>query len=160
MKSLIWIILLGLVACQPRNKRTEQMGSTTLPKEAIVAVSECYRFVRGKDTAALTLLTTGTTVSGQLDYKWSEKDHSTGSLEGKMHGDTLVAVYSFAAEGKLSMREVVFLKKEQQVIEGFGSIEEKGGKVQFKDWRKLNFSSALVLDKVPCAQARKNGSRE
>jgi len=150
MRVLLFLIFLCLAACRPKTGSNEQKNAEAPSPNITVAAHECYRYVKGRDTVTLMLLTSGTTVSGQLHYAWFEKDRSTGSLEGKMYGDTLLATYTFNAEGLRSVREVAFLKQTQQVIEGFGPVEENNGQVRFKDFRKLDFNGALVLDKVPC----------
>ncbi|MCY1513022.1 hypothetical protein D9M68_475030 [compost metagenome] len=150
MKVPVYIIIVCFLACRPESPKQEQTGNTALPPKTLTTRNECYRYIKGKDTVTLSLLTAGTGVSGRLQYKWFEKDRSTGSLEGKMYGDTLLATYTFDAEGQRSVREVAFLKKEQQVIEGFGPVEDKNGKQRFKNFRKLDFNSTLILDKVPC----------
>lgn len=141
-------MLVLLAACQQSVKVTEEKDSTTA--EIPVAEQTCYTYIKGKDTAALMLITTGIVSTGELRYKWFEKDKSSGTIEGEMHGDTLVAYYSFNSEGRRSVRQVVFLKKVNQFLEGFGEVEEKDGTVKFKDLRKIDFSNPIVFEKVPC----------
>ena len=141
-------MLVLLAACQQSVKVTEEKDSTTA--EIPVAEQTCYTYIKGKDTAALMLITTGIVSTGELRYKWFEKDKSSGTIEGEMHGDTLVANYSFNSEGRRSVRQVVFLKKVNQFLEGFGEVEEKYGTVKFKDLRKIDFSNPIVFEKVPC----------
>jgi hypothetical protein len=42
-----------------------------------------------------------------------------------MKGNTLFAEYKFLSEGTECIREVVFLKKENDFVEGYGDSEEK-----------------------------------
>lgn len=67
-----------------------------------------------------------------------------------MKGDTLIVDYTFDSEGSESVREVVFLKRNNQLIEGFGDVEEKDGKTVFKDKSKLIFGNSIVFKKVDC----------
>lgn len=140
-----------LFSCQERTKVTgEKDKSDTTANNIPVAEQTCYTFVKGKDTAELTLITTGIVSTGQLNYKWFEKDRNMGSIEGEMHGDTLIANYTFNSEGKQSHRQVVFLKKGNQFLEGFGDVEEKDGKVRFKDVSKVGFDNSIVFEKTTC----------
>lgn len=139
-------VLLG--ACQQRVKVTEEKDNVAV--EIPVAEQTCYTYIKGKDTAALMLITTGIVSTGELQYKWFEKDKNIGVIEGEMHGDTLIANYSFNSEGRRSVRQVVLLKKVNQFLEGFGEMEEKDGAIKFKDLRKIDFSNPIVFEKVAC----------
>lgn len=140
-----------LFSCQERTKITGQKdkndtSNTNIPSEE----RTCYAYIKGKDTAHLSLITTGVASTGELNYKWFEKDQNSGSVEGEMHGDTLVTNYTFNSEGRQSVRQVVFLKKGDQMVEGFGEVEEKEGKVRFKDLAKLKFDNSVVFEKIAC----------
>ncbi|SOD18188.1 hypothetical protein SAMN06297358_2871 [Pedobacter xixiisoli] len=145
------IISACLFSCQERTKVTGKKDKNdTTATNIPVAEQTCYAYVKGKDTAQLTLITTGIVSTGELNYKWFEKDKNMGSIEGEMHGDTLIANYTFNSEGKQSVRQVVLLKKGDQFVEGFGDVEEKDGKVRFKDLSKVTFDNAIVFEKTVC----------
>lgn len=145
------IISASLFSCQERTKVTGKKDhNDTTAGNVPVAEQTCYAYVKGKDTAQLKLITTGIVSTGELNYKWFEKDKNMGSIEGEMHGDTLVANYTFNSEGQQSVRQVVFLKKGNQFLEGFGDVEEKDGKVRYKDLSKLKFDNAVIFEKIAC----------
>ncbi len=149
----IWMLIISvcLFGCEQRTRVTgEKDKSDTTAGKIPVAEQTCYTYIKGKDTARLSLITTGIVSTGELDYKWFEKDKNMGAIEGEMHGDTLIANYTFSSEGKQSVRQVVFLKKGDQFLEGFGDVEEKNGKTQFKDLKKLDFSQPITFEKVAC----------
>jgi len=150
--KFICVLMLSvfLFACQQRTKVTGEKSKTDTTGTIPVAVQSCYAYIKGKDTAELTLITTGIVSTGELSYKWFEKDRNMGSIEGEMHGDTLIANYTFNSEGQQSVRQVVFLKKGNQLLEGFGEVEEKNGKTQFKDLKKVDFSQPITFEKVAC----------
>jgi len=58
--------------------------------------------------------------------------------------------YTFQSEGKTSIREVAFLKKGDQLAEGFGDVEEVKGKTKFKDLSKLKFDGLMTFDNIDC----------
>ncbi|SHN67044.1 hypothetical protein SAMN05444395_10462 [Flavobacterium fryxellicola] len=89
--------------------------------------------------------------SGKLSYNFYEKDKNEGTLIGVLKGDTLVADYTFMSKGISSVRQVVFLRKGNIYVEGYGDVVEvASGKVIFKDIKQLKFDGKSVLSKVDC----------
>jgi hypothetical protein len=144
------VLLLSLMACRQKTRVTGEKQSSDTSMAAATTSQNCYTYVKGKDTATLTLLTTGKVSTGELEYKWFEKDKNKGTIEGEMYGDTLVASYTFNSEGQTSVRQLAFLKKGDQLLEGTGDVKEINGKVQFKDLSKLSFANSVVFQKVNC----------
>ncbi len=89
-------------------------------------------------------------VTGDLTYNLFQKDNNKGTLQGTMKGDTLIAEYKFLSEGTESIREVAFLKKENDFVEGYGDVDEINGKVRFKNTGALNFSNNVLLKNIEC----------
>ena len=104
----------------------------------------------GKDTFLLHLKRIENVASGDLSYLFHEKDKQTGSFEGQLMGDTLVAEYIFRSEGSTSSRQIAFLVSDDMAVEGYGELEEKNGKMFFKDIKSIQFGSGLRLNKVTC----------
>jgi hypothetical protein len=96
------------------------------------------------------LITSGRVVTGELIYKLFEKDSNNGIIKGEMRGDTLVADYTFNAEGKQSTRQVAFLKRDGKLAEGYGEISEKDGKIIFNNISTLKFGDAIEFIEVNC----------
>jgi hypothetical protein len=146
------IALLSLfIACQSNN--TDQTANdTATPDTTIVpaTMQYCYQYIKDKDTAQLTLMSSGPITTGELSYNLFEKDKNKGIFEGELYGDTLIAEYTFNSEGKESVRQIAFLKKGDQLLEGYGDVEEKGGKMIFKNKGSLKFGEGLVFSKVEC----------
>lgn len=130
---------------------TEPVTGAAVPAAEVIAM-ECYQGIIKNDTITLRIDTKGTDVpSGSLSYKFFEKDRNEGTIKGHMSGDTLFADYTFSSEGQTSEREVVFLKKGNIFIEGYGDVvDDNKGKVTFKDKKKLFFDSKTVLMKIDC----------
>src|SRR5690606_5814178 len=87
-----------------------------------------------------------------LHYNFYERDGNVGFITGEIHGDTLIADYTFLSEGIISVREVGFLLGEEQVTEGYGDVEEVDGKVVFWHKDSLDFSNGLIMPKIPCVE--------
>lgn len=143
--SLLVIVVGLLVACSGKTDHAAGTGST--------AVAGCYAYINtGRDSVLLQLHVAGQTVTGDLAYKLYEKDANTGTIRGEMRGDTLFADYTFASEGSESVREVAFLKKGNRLAEGYGEVEERNGRMVFKNKEKLSFNGGIILESVPCTE--------
>jgi len=118
----------------------------------MIPSSSCYLSITGKDTVFLKTEIFPNVVTGVLSYKFHEKDNNKGEIDGKLSGDTLVADYRFMSEGKQSTRQVIFLIKDSVATEGYGNMEEKDGKMTFKDVRNVSFGKGLILKKIPCEE--------
>ncbi|MFV5695758.1 hypothetical protein ACM55G_10015 [Flavobacterium sp. LB3P122] len=150
------VIVLGvvfisiLVSCKKEKEEAPAASEKKVVEEHVS--EECYRVVLKKDTISMTLNVKGDQLtSGKLSYNFYEKDKSFGTLVGKIKGDTLFADYAFMSEGVATVREVVFLKKGNTYVEGFGDlVDDYTGKVTFKDAAQLKFEGNVVLSKVDC----------
>lgn len=153
MKKLIFPIIitaLSFTACQSENSNQED-GDVAVDTNIVkVGETSCYSFIKNRDTAKLTFMSTNGITTGELNYNLFEKDNNKGIIEGEMRGDTLLVDYTFNSEGKESVRQVAFLKKGNQLIEGFGDVEEKNGKMIFKNTSTLTFGNSIVFEKVDC----------
>ncbi|PMD97542.1 hypothetical protein BWI97_07915 [Siphonobacter sp. BAB-5405] len=126
--------------------KTSAMNASDQDEEA------CYAYTMNQDTVFLHLTATRPRVTGDLTYQLHEKDANRGSIQGKMKGDTLLAEYTFNSEGRSSVREVVFIKKGETWVEGFGPVHDKEGKVVFQNHKDITFTNGLTLKKVNCVK--------
>jgi hypothetical protein len=152
------IALLTIIACVACNDNTPSDKIAPAPpdtpvlgkKEPPAPIETCYAKLSNKDTIQLRLSVNGSNVTGSLLYKIYEKDSNKGQLQGTMRGDTLIAHYTFQAEGTESVREVAFLLKDSTATEGFGKVEEKNGRMVFTNPLDLSFGKSMVLKQIPC----------
>jgi len=160
MRKLILTLVAAstlLAACN-NEKKTETItdSATVNPVDTTVTANDqnfangCYAYIKNRDTASLTLKVDGEEVTGDLSYKLFEKDSNKGTIAGEFKGDTIIAEYDFNSEGVRSIREIVFLKKDGKLYEGFGDVETKGTKVVFKNRATLKFDGGLVFDPTAC----------
>lgn len=155
MKKVILLPIIFMSIFISCKKDTEKEEPLVASEKIVIEETkhqECYRAILKKDTVSLTLnIKNGQLSSGNLNYNFYEKDKNEGTLVGELKGDTLYADYTFMSEGTSSVREVVFLKKDDSYIEGFGDVvDDNKGKVTFKDKKKLQFDGSIVLSKVDC----------
>src|SRR5438045_2408635 len=160
MKYIQAIVLMSFIASCHNNGSNEQdliiknnndtikdyNAGTSNPEEAL---SSCYEKANGKDTVFLSVFGSSKIITGALNYHYNEKDNNNGTIRGIMHGDTLIADYIFMSEGKATVREVVFLKQDDNFIEGYGETADEHGKTVFKDRNAISFSG-LPLQMVDC----------
>ena len=137
--------LLALAACHEQSTQATQE-----PTAAAATGPQCYAHTSATDTIRLTLQTTQPTVTGQLTYHYYEKDRNQGTISGTMHGDTLLADYTFQSEGTTSVRQVAFVRRGSGFIEGYGDIAERNGKTVFEKPHALQFDAKNLLSPVAC----------
>ena len=151
---MLAVIAVSIVMFSCKKEAEETIDIPTVEEEIAEVpqfVENCYLGIIKSDTITMHLkLGNDNLVEGHLNYKFFEKDNNEGKFVGTMKGDTLFADYVFMSEGKSSVREVVFLQKGNLMIEAYGDIEDKDGKMVFKDKKKLFFDSMMILSKTDC----------
>ncbi|MEO6916512.1 MAG: hypothetical protein ABI151_13535 [Chitinophagaceae bacterium] len=121
----------------------EQASTINLP-------ATCYALDTGKDKIVMQIAINNNTVTGNLLYKYSGKDRNSGTIQGEMHGDTLLATYTFMSEGKESKRDVAFLKKGDEIVEGYGKVDPATGAPDLTDKSVIKFDNTFILKKTDC----------
>lgn len=160
MKHSIVVLLMTAIAIASCNNRPVQSALATNTKDTskvienkiMIPASTCYSSTIGKDSFFLKVEVFPNVVTGRLLYKFHEKDNNTGDLDGHLYGDTLLADYTHMSEGIRSTRQVVFLIQDSVAIEGYGNLEEKNGKMVFKNRKEIAFQKGLILKKIPCGE--------
>ncbi len=153
MKNLIpTIAILAIMTSCNEKKQTETTVDKPRPdrkeQPAVSSNEECFRWVSNKDTVDMRIVRTADNVRGKLRYMWYEKDKSNGTIVGVFKRDTLKADYRFQSEGMESFREVVFVRKGNQLVQGNGEMTERKGKMIFSG--KLSFENSISMVKVEC----------
>jgi hypothetical protein len=150
MKAIIIISLLSLLAsCNSPEKETEK-SSSEQPDAKDTTITNCYRYANKKDTVSLQLNKVGKSVTGTLVYDFNEKDKNTGTIEGVIKDNLLVAEYTFMSEGMVSTRQVAFKIEGNSLIEGYGDSFTRNGKVYFKNVDSLSFNNLIKLTETSC----------
>ena len=141
-----------LCACQGESGKTlPNSGTATTAETGMVTnMYECFVYTKNRDTGTLKLLRSGSNLSGELSYSLDEKDRNNGSIKGIVKGDTIIADYNFNSEGANSTRQVVWIKKDGKLIEGFGETEEVKGQTRFKNLGQLSYSNSIEFTPTEC----------
>jgi hypothetical protein len=155
MKKKIFtlIIITGILfSCNNSNTLNTNQDST-IEKTSIngLSGSHCYSYEKNKDSVTLVISISGTTVTGKLNYNLFEKDANSGTINGMLKNDTLVADYTFTSEGTQSVREVEFLLTDSTAKEGYGEMTEKNNKMIFINPAQISFDNSFVLLKEDCS---------
>ncbi|KVV15566.1 hypothetical protein ACRASX_16080 [Flavobacterium sp. TMP13] len=148
------LLIAVLSSCVKNNK--DQVVVPPLEVEAPMEtpVKECYQAIVDKDTITLTVdVNSINEFKGELNYSYYQKDKSFGTILGNVKGDTIFAEYNYQSEGKTSVRELAFLKKDATTyIEGYGDVVEANDKVVFKDKSKIKFDGNVIYNKIDCKE--------
>ncbi|MBU1820448.1 MAG: hypothetical protein KKG00_02900 [Bacteroidetes bacterium] len=138
--------LLFLACGSNETAQTEQ----TPEVPSLIETVSCYASIVGKDTLSLRLEVLGNDVAGELSYNLFEKDGNEGTIRGEMHGDTLIADYTYTTEGIESVRQVVFLQQNGGFVEGYGETTTRNGRMVYENPASLEFDRGMVFEKAPC----------
>lgn len=148
--------IIAILALMTSCKQKETPLEITKPKQVDNLISktllgkDCYTFKGNGNKIELQITENSDGISGNLNYELSEKDKNAGTFKGIIQGDTLIAIYTFQSEGIVSKREVVFLIKNNQLIEGYGAQDTSGTK--FKNLGAVQFTSKMPLSKTNCEE--------
>ena len=152
--SPLFFAVMLLTACNNKSKQSTEAEATSDSSKSEVRIQVpdvfCYSHIAGKDTIYLRIEKFPNVVTGNLSYKFQEKDSNKGTIDGVLKGDTLIADYTFMSESKSSVRQVIFLMKDSVATEGYGPMEERNGKMIFKNSSTVDFSKGIRLKKYPC----------
>ncbi len=132
-----------------RTSTEENVRSVTADKEADI-ISGCYMGILQRDTFAATLQQQGNNITGKLVFDNYEKDGSSGKVTGKLQGNILKLVYSFASEGMNSVMEVYFKYQDGQLTRGIGEMNNNADTVSYTNAAALQYNGS-VLKKISCA---------
>ena len=154
MKKMIFLALalVTIAAC----KKNEKIENETVVKEVKVEETAttplletgCYEYKSNGNLIKMEITEVNQKVIADLKIVYVEKDASQGKFVGTLNGDKLVGTYTFNSEGTESSREMAFLVKDDQLIEGYGDLNEDGTK--FKNAKSITYNSTMPLTKVDC----------
>ncbi|QOW09420.1 hypothetical protein Q73A0000_03110 [Kaistella flava (ex Peng et al. 2021)] len=158
------LIVSTILSCE---KKSNEVVATHESLDSLVVIPEtnepresstlqtCYMEATNKDSVFVSLEDNLGTIIGKMRYKNFEKDSSIGDVVGSKNGDTLKLVYTFEAEGKTSDREIYFLRKGENLIEGIGEQKVDGSKSNYTNPSKIKYSGN-TLKQVDCIDFDRN----
>ncbi len=157
MKNLIAFLVLAVSITACNNEAEKKLNTITLVDSVQTSNNQfCYESTNPRDKIILSIHLVGTDVSGEMLYAIQGKDRNEGTVHGEWIGDTLLVDYLFQAEGTISSRQLIFLKEDSMLVEGYGESQEVDGKIRYADRSKLSFGSGIRLKEVNCTDQPEN----
>ncbi len=150
----VLVLTLSLISCKQEvrdhSKAVVDESVKTRTNQEISASGSklLYQYKKDDNEIILDFVLENDSAKGTLDYRLSGKDRNSGTINGVIKGDLLIADYVFMSEGITSTRQVVFKLVDNTLLEGYGDIVEQDGKVIFKDVNKLQYNPELKLELV------------
>ena len=116
----------------------------TIPIVTENGIVGCYVAHLAKDVFTLKItFQEGDLLDGKLNINNAEKDSSTGTLKGTYKNGIILADYTFASEGTLSVNQVIFKKVGIDFVRGYGQPDDATG-TRFVDLSKIIYDSSIV----------------
>lgn len=121
----------------------------------VAAIPEnCYMQITDKDTVFVKVSDNLGTITGKIRYRNFQKDSSVGDISGFADGDTLKLDYTYQSEGTTSTREIWFLMKDGNLLEGIGNYDETGER--YKNPIDIKYKGGHTLKPADCKGFDKN----
>jgi hypothetical protein len=126
----------------PSTSKDQQITEQDTSQDSETILQPCYLATIGKDSATLEINADNGIVTGKLNYMFAQKDSNFGDIKGKINNDTISVDYTFKSEGVISVREMNFIVKNNQLIEGVGEYvyRKSDNKMVFKNTKKIDYS--------------------
>ncbi|MEO6346758.1 MAG: hypothetical protein ABIO60_02510 [Aquaticitalea sp.] len=148
------LFFVALFSCKNKEQKPDDtMMEEPMEEEMVMAPTlekGCYMYNENGSMVNLEITKTDNPVEGSLIYALAEKDKNTGTFRGQFNDGKLVGTYTFQSEGKESKRQVAYMLKDNQLVEGYGELNADG--TMFKDVNSVNYSSTMPLTKTDCNQ--------
>lgn len=154
-----------LITCGPSGQKADEQNNaansevhgnapatTGVFSGAPLILEGCYEMTMKQDSAFLSLHVQDTIITGDLRYDWHERDGNVGTIKGVLRDSLIIADYTFQSEGLTSVREVVFKIIDTTLLQGFGELKERDGKVVYKNAAQLQYMNSSPFVKVPCTK--------
>lgn len=152
MKTLPFFLLVAAVASSCSQSGSQANKNTDSLKTDVTSGNSdaCFLKTIGKDSVMLQVHIQDTSVSGDLSYRYFEKDKNTGTISGSIRNNIIHAQYTFMSEGTQSIRPVVFKLQDDKAYEAVpDSINPEGIPVFTNDDASLKFD-VEPLSKISC----------
>ncbi len=149
--------MLLLFSCGQSNNTTGDKADSLSRSADTILTKECYVAVDQKDTANLSINTSGDgKVTGKLLINFLEKGKNDGEVAGEFRGDTLFVDYTFKIETTnetIYKNPLALLKKDGKLILGVGQIETTLGRSYFVKGKPISFDKGrFTFAPVDCVK--------
>ena len=154
---ILFLFLVTSMGCKNNEKQDENITEPNSEQNIKDKGSEvkskleigCYVYkADGNDVKMEVTSINDNNVTALLYYSYAEKDKNEGTFKGDIDGDKLIGEYTFISEGVKSVRDVAFKIEKDQIVEGFGDLDEGGTK--FLDPNNLSYNTTTPWKKAVC----------
>jgi hypothetical protein len=153
LKIILLAVVVAVGSCRENSKTSAAVKDSLVDVKGVSPDSiaaGCYSQIKGKDTALLQVQRTRGMVTGTLSYDYFEKDRNDGSFQGELVDDILRGWYLFKSEGIMSVREVAWQVKGDQLWPATGEMAEKADTMRFAQPGDIRFDSSRAFRKIEC----------
>lgn len=159
MKTCFYVFIIlscAFFACSDNSKSSEQATDSTTVRtndpgpRLPLRPAGCYQMTLQRDSATLTVELQDTVVGGTLNYIYYEKDSNLGTISGIWRDSMLYTFYTFRSEGVVSVREMVWKVRTNELLPAIGDVVQRNDTVYYADRSKLQFDDVHPFVKVPC----------
>jgi hypothetical protein len=154
-RTFTLLLIIAAVGCRETpspDHIDKKRADTAQPRltENIIDAGGCYRMVIGKDTADMQLENRDDSLTGTLTYKRFEKENNTGFVRLMLNAGKAEGFYRFRAEGKQSVRQIIFKYENDTFEEAYGDVIMKKDSAFYKYPSALRFEDAHPFKKISC----------
>ena len=146
------LILTGVISFIVSCNSQRQKSKEDMPSANGTSLLNCYRYINKLDTVILKTTDVNGVVTGTLVYNFFQENKYSGTIQGVMKGDVLIADFTFFFTGVKSVRQVAFKRKGKNFIEGYGETEVKNERTAFKNIDSVKFTHSIVLLQGDCGK--------
>lgn len=154
IKSICFLgLFLFAGACNNTGKSSTEISSDTAVNNIATddtLSSGCYSQIVQRDTSFFQLENKDSIISGSLTYNVYQKDRNDGTLQAELSGDVLTGWYLFRSEGIISVRQVSWKVRGDELWPGMGEVIQKNDTMLFAQPDKLQYDSTRPFKKIPC----------
>ncbi|PWI28937.1 hypothetical protein DI383_13955 [Flavobacteriaceae bacterium LYZ1037] len=151
---LLTFVTVAFFNCKNKEEKPDEVIIEEVVEEVVVTAPTlekgCYTYNENGSMVNMEITSSDNPVEGNLTYEFAEKDKNTGTFKGEFNDGKLIGTYTFQSEGVESARQVAFMLKDNQLVEGYGEMNEDG--TTFKDVNSVNYSPTMPLTKTDCEQ--------
>ena len=146
------VMMFGITSCGNNHKTSDQNNqSDSVAGDSLgTEYSKCYQAVSGADSASLKMTESNGKVTGELNFNFSAKEDTHGTIKGLFKGDTLFVDYDFKQNEVAYKNPQVFLRKGDQLVQGYGELFTYLGTTTFKKNAKIDFEKGFVFKPSKC----------
>ena len=146
------LILTGAISFIASCNSQRRKSKVDMPSTSKTSPLNCYRYINKLDTVILKTTDVNGVVTGTLVYNFFQENKYSGTIQGVMKDEVLIADFTFFFTGVKSVRQVAFKRKGKNFIEGYGETEVKDGKTTFKNIDSVKFTHSIVLLQGDCGK--------